>query len=208
MTEWSPEREFQVLALFRDQRRKLRFLCECRCPSDGGLLGAACKLPDGIWAWTAGSRMSPAASWAEFSSQYTDVLNEEDWTEKTQGLADGYANEQVREWDGRLELAPSVMKILPVSDDEPIRVQDHESPESRAGVALTRVVTCRCRTHYLLPVLALAFAGIRVSAGLARPSTKVRPMTMRVPGVAREAGESLYAVDAAERVVVDIRERH
>jgi hypothetical protein len=60
--EWSAEREAQVLGLFRDRRYRLRFLASSRCPADGGLLGASCELPDGLWIWIAGSRMSPSAS--------------------------------------------------------------------------------------------------------------------------------------------------
>src|SRR5271166_3813828 len=50
----------------------------CRCPADGGLLGAACRLPDGLWVWIAGARLSPSASWDEFRSEYIDVLDEGD----------------------------------------------------------------------------------------------------------------------------------
>jgi len=111
----------QVLGLFRDHRRKLRFLASCRCSADGGLLGAACRLPDGLWVWIAGGRLSPSASWDEFRSEYADVLDESDWTDETWEQAGEYADEQLREWGGRLEWEPAVMKVLlPASDDEPI----------------------------------------------------------------------------------------
>ena len=70
--DWFLERETQVRGLFRDRRRKLQLLASSRCPKGdcGGLLGAACRLPDGLWVWIAGGRMPPSASRDEFRSQY------------------------------------------------------------------------------------------------------------------------------------------
>lgn len=70
--DWFLQREMQVRGLFRDRRRKLQLLASSRCPKGGcgGLLGAACRLPDGLWVWIAGACMSPSASREEFRSQY------------------------------------------------------------------------------------------------------------------------------------------
>jgi hypothetical protein len=209
--EWFLERELQVLGLFRDHRRRLRFLASSRCPADGGLLGAACKLPDGLWVWIAGSRMSPSASWDEFRSQYLDMLDESDWTDGTYEQAGEYADEQLREWGRRLQWDPAVMKVqLPASDDEQIMTWDRHSPEPRPGLTTHRTVTCGCRTHYMLPVLALVYAGIRVATGLARPGTWVRPVTFRPPDLPcqpREPGEDIYSVAPDGRFVIDLHER-
>ena len=148
------ERERQALDLFRDHRRELQFLASSRCPLDGGLLGAACALPDGLWVWMAGGRMSPSASWEEFRSQYLDDLDESDTYEE----AAEYAEEQLREWGGRLQRDPAVLKVpWPASDDRPIMTWNRHSPEPVAGAAMHRVVTCSCRKHYLLPALVLIY---------------------------------------------------
>jgi hypothetical protein len=209
--EWFLERETQVLGLFRDHRRKLRFLASCRCPADGGLLGAACQLPDGLWAWIAGARFSPSLSQYEFQAQYLDMLDESEWDEDTHQQAAEYADEQLRE-SRRLQWAPAVKKVsLPASDDEAIRTWDRHSAEPQPGVATHRTVTCACRTHYMLPVLALVYAGIRVARGLARPGTWVRPVPCRLadldlPRQAREPGEDIYAV-VDGKLVIDLHER-
>jgi hypothetical protein len=209
--EWFLERDQQVLGLFRDQRRKLRFLASCRCPADGGLLGAACQLPDGLWVWIAGGRLSPSASWDEFRSEYVDVLDEGDWRDETWEHASEYADEQLLEWGGRLEWQPAVMNVLlPASDDEQIMVRDCSSPDPRAGVSMHRTVTCGCRRHYLLPVLALVIAGIRVATGRARPGTWVRPVKRRplgLPRRPREPGEDVYSLAADGRLLIDLHER-
>jgi hypothetical protein len=197
----------QVLGLFRDHRRKLRFLASCRCPADGGLLGAACRLPDGLWVWMAGARLSPSASRDEFRSEYIDVLDEGDWADETWE----YADEQLREWGGRLQWDPAVMKVLlPASDDKPIMTWDRHSPEPRPGLAMHRTVTCGCRKKHMLPVLALVYAGIRVATGLARPGIWVRPVTvpsLGLPRRPREPGEDVYSVASDGRLFIDLHER-
>jgi hypothetical protein len=200
-----------VLGLFRDHRRKLRFLASCRCPADGGLLGAACRLPDGLWVWVVGSRLSPSASWDECRSQYIDVLEEGDWTDETWEQAGEYADEQLRDWGGRLQWGPSVMKVLlPSSDDELITTWRSQFPEPRPGVTTHRTVTCGCRRHHMLPVLALVYAGIRVATGLARPGTWVRPVavpSLELPYRPREPGEGIYSVTSDGRLFIDLHER-
>jgi len=209
--EWFLERDQQVLGLFRDHRRKLRFLASCRCPADGGLLGAACRLPDGLWVWIAGGRLSPSESWDEFRSEYIDVLDEDDWTDETWEHAGEYAEEQLREWGGRLQWDAAVMKVLlPASDHEQIATWDRSSPEPRPGVSMHRTVTCGCRTHYLLPVLALVYAGIRAATGQARPGIWVRPVRRPLPGLPRrprEPGEDVYSVASDGRLLIDLHER-
>jgi hypothetical protein len=209
--EWFLERELQVLGLFRDHRCKLRYLASCRCPADGGLLGAACRLPDGLWVWVAGSRLSPSASRDEFRSEYIDRLDQGDWTDETWEQAGQYADEQICEWGGRLQWDPAVMKVqLPASDDELIMTWDRHSPEPRPGVTTHRTVTCGCRRHYTLPVLALVYAGIRVATGRVRPGTSVRPMKAQLPGLPRrprEPGEDIYSFGSNGKLIIDLHER-
>lgn len=207
---WFLDRQTQVLGLFRDQRRRLRFLASSRCPADGGLLGAACRLPDGLWVWIAGARLSPCASRDEFKSQYLDMLDENDWTDGTYQQAEDYADEELREWGGRMAWAPTVVKVeLPSSGDEQIKSWDGQSPELRPGAQTHRTVTCGCRTHYMLPVLALVYAGIRVATGRARPGIWVRPLTFRPLDLLRqprEPGEDIYSF-ADGKLVIDLHER-
>jgi hypothetical protein len=126
--EWFLERETQVRGLFRDRRRKLPLLACSRCPRDGGLLGSACRLQDGLWVWIAGARMSPSASWAEFRSQYLDVLDESDWTDDTYSQAAEYADEELDEWGGR-RLAKGLHR-RPATRD--LRHRCHQIPRRKA----------------------------------------------------------------------------
>jgi hypothetical protein len=154
--EWSAEREAQVLGLFRDHRRKLRFLASSRCPADGGLLGASCELPDGLWVWIAGSRMTPSASLDAFRSEYLDPFDEAEWTGDVYEQASGYADEQLREWGGHLQWDPEVLRVqMPASDDEEVMIWDRHSGGPHSSVTTHRTVTCGCRRHYMLAVLAL-----------------------------------------------------
>jgi hypothetical protein len=198
--------------LFRNQQRKQQFTASSRCPTDGGLLGATCQLPDGLWVWIAGGRMSPAASREEFRSEYLDLFDEDGWTDETCEQAWEYVNEQVGEWGGRMQWDPIVLKVvIPDSLDESFSTWGRHTPEPNRGAQLHRTVTCgRCRTHYLLPVLALISAGIRVAIGLARPGSWVRPVTYRpydplLPP--REPGEDIYSISADGHLAMDLRER-
>jgi hypothetical protein len=75
MSDWSPEPEKRVLALFSDRRSPAHVPLRVPLLRDGGLLGAICAPPDGIWAWMAGSHMSPQMPRQEFRSQYTDTMD-------------------------------------------------------------------------------------------------------------------------------------
>jgi hypothetical protein len=120
-------------------------------------------------------------------------------------------DEQLREWGGRLQWDPAVMKVrLPASDDEPIMTWDRHSPGPRPGLAMHRTVTCGCRKKHMLPVLALVYAAIRVAIGVARPGTWVRPVTvpsLELPHRPREPGEDVYSVASDGRLFIDLHER-
>jgi hypothetical protein len=208
---WSAERQAQVLGLFRDHRRRLRFLASSRCPADGGLLGASCELPDGLWVWIAGSRMSPSASLDAFRSEYLDLFDETEWTGDVYEQASEYADEQLREWGGHLQWDPEVLRVqMPASDDEEVMIWDRHSDGPHSSVATHRAVTCGCRRHYMLAVLALVVASVRAATGLARPGTWVRPMSAPsladFPNWRREPGEDVYSF-ADGRMAIDLHER-
>jgi hypothetical protein len=130
---WSAERELQVLGFFRQRRRGAGFLASCRCPHDGRLLGAVCRLPDGIWAWQGGSRLAPAAGWEEARSRFLDMFDEAEWLPEIWEQAAQYADEEVRV-RGRAGWDATVMKILPGVPAAPIRMLDYQSPEPRTGL--------------------------------------------------------------------------
>jgi hypothetical protein len=131
-----------------------------------------------------------------------------DWTDQTLERAGQYADEEVREWGGRLEWEPSVMKVLlPSSANEPITTWRCQDPEPLPGVAWTRGVTCGCRKQYMLPVLALVFAAIRVATGLAGPGTWVRPMRVPLLELPYQPGESVYSINSDGKLVIDLHER-
>ncbi|HET9896685.1 MAG TPA: hypothetical protein VFQ44_17280 [Streptosporangiaceae bacterium] len=59
------------------------------------------------------------ASWDEFGSEYLDALGEDEWDAEIYDQVSEYADEQLRDWGGRLQLRPTVRKIvLPSAADE------------------------------------------------------------------------------------------
>lgn len=176
---WTTNRESQVLDLFRRRKPRIPYLASCRCPNDGRLLGAISRLYDGIWVWQAGSRLSPKGGHHEFRTQFLDCFDETEFSEEIYEQAQEYADEQLREWGGRLETDVTVMKVLLGRVDEPIRIFDRDSPDSRQGLPIVRVVTCGCRRHYLLPVFDLISMGVRADVGLVNPGAYIGPRPTR-----------------------------
>lgn len=203
---WSAERERQVLDFFHERRSATGHLASSRCSRDGRLLGAISRLPDGVWIWMAGSRLAPEASRWELWSQYLDAFDETEWKPEIYEQASQYAAEELGEWGGRVGWDSAVMKIVVRGLDDPIELADRQSPGGRPGLALVRCVTCGCRTQYLLPVLALVYAGIRACIGIAKPGTHVRPMPPLYPGEPRPPAESMYSFRDG-KMVVDVHER-
>jgi hypothetical protein len=172
---WSEERERQVLKVFLHRKPRIKYLASCRCPHDGRLLGAISHLTDGIWIWQAGSRLSPKMAHDEFRGHYLDCFDETELCEEVYEQASEYADEELQVWRGRLETDPSVMKIIVDGYDEPIRVADHDSPDTRRGLPIVHLVTCGCRRHHLLPVLELISLGLRADTGLIKPDAHIHP---------------------------------
>jgi hypothetical protein len=204
--DWSAERERQVLDFFHQRRSAAGHVASSRCPRDGRLLGAISHLPDGVWIWIAGSRLAPEASRQELRSQYLDTFDETEWTSEIFEQASQYADEEIREWGGRVGWDPTVMKIVVRGLDDPIELANRQFPEGSPGVALVRSVTCGCRTLYMLPVYALVYAGIRACIGISKPGTHVRPMPARDPSEPRPPAESVYSFRDG-KMLVDVHER-
>jgi hypothetical protein len=203
---WSAERERQALNFFHRPHGATGYVASSRCPRDGRLLGAISRLPDGIWIWMAGSRLGPEASQRELRSQYLGTFDETQWTSEIYEQASEYADEELRQWDGHVGWDPTLRKILIRGLDDPIEVADQQSPQGRPGLALVHAVTCGCRTHYLLAVYALVYAGLRVCIGMAHPGTYVRPMPWPEFGDSRPQGESVYSFKDG-KMVIDVHER-
>jgi hypothetical protein len=145
------------------------------------------------------------------ASTALDMFDETDWTDDVYEQAGEYADEQLREWGGHLQWDPEVIKVqLPASSDDEITIWDRHFPGPRSSVTTHRIVTCGCRKHYLVPVLALVYASVRVASGLARPGTWVRPM--RAPTMAdfpgwRGPDDDVYFFAPDGKLVIDLRER-
>lgn len=92
---WSEERELQVLDLFRKHRRGVEYIAQSRCPHDGRLLGAVQHLPDGLWVWQAGSRLSPSGSRIEVESWFLDALDESEFCSEAFRQASEYVEEEL-----------------------------------------------------------------------------------------------------------------
>ena len=204
--DWSAERERQVLDFFHQHRSAAGYLASSRCARDGRLLGAISHLPDGVWIWMAGSWLAPEASRRELRSQYLDSFDETEWSAEIYEQASQYADEELREWEGRVGWDPEAKKIVVRGLDDPIELADRQSPGGRTGLALVRSVSCGCRTHYLLAVYALVYAGIRACIGIAKPGTHVRPMPMPEFSEPRPPSESVYSFRDG-RMVIDVHER-
>lgn len=70
------DRGGQVLEAVRLHGRRLPCLSESRCPYDGRRLGALFRLPDGLWAWSAGNREPPMVARRKAAAFYLDALDE------------------------------------------------------------------------------------------------------------------------------------
>ena len=70
------DRAEQVLQAVRLHGRQLPCPSETRCPRDGRRLGAVFRLPDGLWAWSAGNREPPEAARRKAAAFYLDALDE------------------------------------------------------------------------------------------------------------------------------------
>ena len=158
------QRERQVLQLFAKHRRETQLLAATRCPRDERLLAGICQLPDGLWAWHAGSRLSPQASRIEVSSWHYDRYASEELTPEIYGQGDQLADELL-EHNPRYETPATVLRVHVHADGT---IQPGTWRGSRYalqffanGLPLLASTSCKCRRSYQVQMLALVHAGAR-----------------------------------------------
>ncbi|WP_436528566.1 hypothetical protein [Actinoplanes sp. HUAS TT8] len=168
------QREQQVLRLFDAHRRTLQLRAATRCPHDERLLAGVCRLPDGLWAWHAGSRLAPQASRIEISSWHLDRYAIEEITPELHDEGQQLADELLRT-NPRYETPATVLRIDVCADGAirpgPWRGSRYALQFFAGGLPLLASTTCKCRRSYQVQMLALVHAG--VSADLnAMPRTR------------------------------------
>ena len=163
LDEAPSERELQVLQLFTTKRRRLQFLAASRCPHDGRLLAGVCRLADGLWAWHAGSRLSPGASRVEIESWHLDRFASEEFTPEIYCQAN-HLTDELLSGAPRYESPATAVKILSGSDEDGVRVgcwrgSRHPLQMFADGLPLFAYASCQCRRGYQVQMLALVYAG-------------------------------------------------
>ncbi|MGN9889824.1 hypothetical protein [Micromonospora sp. L31] len=204
------ERELQVLQLFTTKRRKLQFLAASRCPYDERILAAVCRLADGLWAWHAGSRLSPTASRTEIESWHLDRFDSEEFTPEIYRQADQLADELLSDAP-RYESPATVVRILSCGNDDTVRVGPwrgtrHALQFFANGLPLFEYTSCKCRRAYHVQLLALVHAGVRADAGTIRRGSHVKALPVtRASKSAGVAGLAYQFTDRGVQVALDER---
>ena len=202
------ERELQVLESFGSQRRGAQYLAVSRCPNDKRVIGAVRRFPDGLWAWHAGSRLSPRASRVEVRSWYLDLLDEDKISAETCQEANDFADAQLAGAE-RYETPPTVVKILSGGPEEemkigPWRGAAHALQFFANGLPLLQPTTCACRQECHVQMLALVYAGVCVAAGTVRTGIHVPALPIRRGGPSAAKNGLAYSFeDGRLRVNLD-----
>ncbi|OKI85933.1 hypothetical protein [Micromonospora sp. CB01531] len=209
--EGSPsERELQVLHLFMTKRRELPLLAASRCPHDERLLAAVFRLTDGLWAWHAGSRLSPSGSRTEIESWHLDRFDSEEFSPEIYREAAQLADELLSAAP-RYESPATVVRILSCGGDRTVRVTSwrgtrHALQFFANGLPLFEYTSCKCRRAYHVQMLALVHAGVRADAGTIRRGSHVQ--TLPVTPAGKSAGVAALAYQFTGRgVQVTLDER-
>lgn len=84
------------------------------------ILAGGCRFSDGLWAWHAGSRLSPSASHTEIGSWHLDIFADEELGPDVYEQADQLADEILGE-ARRFESPASVVEILDYRHDGTFR---------------------------------------------------------------------------------------
>ena len=180
------DRTEQVLQAVRLHGRHLPCPSETRCSRDGRRLGAVFRLPDGLWAWSAGNREPPEVARRKAAAFYLDALDECNSDRERQACF--AAASQALEADVRPIAHPAVTPVRVLSA-APVRYQTGFGITVVAGPEfLVTEVSCGCRTA-VLPRPALADRPGRRAAPTGRARPGARPAS---------AGRSARACAAAD----------
>ena len=172
-------REGRVLALIGKHGRRLSRLADTRCTHDGRLLGAAYRLPDGVWIWTAGHREPPQVARINAAAHYLDAVDECRCQAEVQACYD--AASEVLSSDVRPVARPAVMRIDAEASDAGFfhftpgfsMVLGHEFAVSE--------VSCGCRRQFYLDVYGLAKAALANATSVEPTPTHVPPLLPDLP---------------------------
>jgi len=210
-THGSPsERELRVLELFSTRRRRLRFLAASRCPHDERLLAGVCRLRDGLWAWHAGSRLTPMASRTEVESWHLDRFDSEELGPEIYRRAGELADDVLGE-ARRYESPATVVSILGIDSDGTVRVgpwrgDRHALQFFASGLPLLQYASCGCRRAYQVQMLALVYAGLMADTGAIPAGRHVNALPVARLGEPADATALAYRFTArGVRVSLDER---
>jgi hypothetical protein len=157
------DRAGQVLQAVRLHGRRLPCPSETRCPRDGRRLGAVFRLPDGLWAWSAGCREPPMVARRKAAAFYLDALDECDSDSERQACY--AAASQVLEADVRPVARPAVTQVSVLSAD-PLRYQTGFGISVVGGPGfLVTEVSCGCRQRYYLDLHSLITEAVAAARG-------------------------------------------
>jgi hypothetical protein len=147
------DRTGQVLEAIRLHGRRLPCPSETRCPQDGRRLGAVFRLPDGLWAWSAGNREPPMAARRKAAAFYLDVLDECGSDSERQACY--AAASKALEADVRPVARPAATRVSVLSAN-PVRYQTGFGITVVGGPGfLVTEVSCGCRRRYYLDLHSL-----------------------------------------------------
>ena len=157
------DRPGQVLQAVRLYGKRLPCPSETRCPRDGRRLGAVFRLPDGLWAWSAGNREPPMVARRKAAAFYLDALDECNSDGERQACYD--AASQALEADIRPVARPAVTQISVLSAN-PVRYQTGFGISVAAGPGfLVTEVSCGCRQRYYLNLHSLITQAVAAARG-------------------------------------------
>jgi hypothetical protein len=191
------DRGGQVLEAVRLHGRRLPCLSESRCPHDGRRLGAVFRLPDGLWAWSAGNREPPMVARRKAAAFYLDALDECDSDSERQACY--AAASRALEADVRPVARPAVTQVNVLSSD-PARYQTGFGISVIGGPGfLVTEVSCGCRQRYYLDLHSLITEAVAASPGARgrRGRVHVPPLPSDLPE--RERQRVLESLHSARR---------
>jgi hypothetical protein len=186
----------QVLQAVRLYGKRLPCPSETRCPRDGRRLGAVFRVPDGLWAWSAGHREPSMVARRQAAAFYLDTLDE--CVSDTERQACYAAASRALEADVR----PAVTQVSVVSAD-PVRYQTGFGITviGGSGFPVTEV-SCGCRQRYYLDLHSLIAQAVAATCGTGQRRTRVHvpPLAPDLPErEVRRMLESLLMLGVSRR---------
>ena len=171
-------RDVDVLALITRHGRQLTRLSETRCLTDGRLLGATYRLPDGTWLWSAGYRQPPQPARIETAALCLDALDECTTADEERACYDGASEALATDTRPRAR-----QKVAKIEFNETGRWKfawPFAIPAVSGPNFCVTEVSCGCRRHYFLDLEALAKAAF-TSLNVQRQPVHTAPLPPDFP---------------------------